>query len=639
MPPVMVPGTVAKYLKFEAKRKTLYQTLERVICGHANLAQIGGVEMEDLKPLRIALPVSAVYIAAFVGILISLTILTYEQLSSPYLSLSKDPSATCIEVPLSVTGTFEASWDGYWQTNKNFDQGKSLYAVSLVGSSVSTANFTAIFDKFESTLALYGAKAKKRNSAFALLYYASFTLVDKASNMRFYSTAEATDIFFNQLYSTTVSSRNGTCGSRKTTKKYIAGTYDRAEKALVAEVPFILNETYLGNSAVGLTSAYAETCPTVFRQWQNLDVQYNKSKSGNPAADPATAANKGHATVKYVFDINAAILAMSINQGFNSVKNLIPLTAKIRIRDANNGGKAPIKDYDKLVAYMDPNSFSPDKIPIYCYNRTAMSWLTDDQRSSSSPDICFLGSHDDGQNFVTLYYPVMAQMANNNDYVDNYGNKRMDPCDCSRQKIAYCNYQDVIWGMIFDRGNKTAPSRLHEIALRAQKFIIDDAEDGDISATEYFQAMLGYSCNVDYGRNVASEPIRQKSPATNTFWAEDKVAGKNQSYADFLKTEWDKICPWGTCASFIFESYADETTYPYLALNKYHVSLTDFPGTETFVDKTYNINPDKEHKLTMCTDTISNTESMYKLGLEPPVPLTQQYFQCRPTVQTVRRQV
>jgi hypothetical protein len=302
----------------------------------------------------------------------------------------------------------------------------------------------------------------------------------------------------------------------------------------------------------------------------------------------------------------------------NQVKGLTKISSQVRMKFP--GGIQPIEDFDKLVAYIDPYSFSPDKTPVYCYDKSKLSGLT--QAQLDGPDICFLANHDEGQIVTQLYYPVLSQMANNPAQSDAYGNLRMDACQCPDQKYnAYCNYQDVLWGLIFDPGNSTNTGKLKDIALAAQGLIVANPDTGDIDFAQYFEQVLGFSANVDYAKATASQTI----PGA---WASGK------SYEGLLKDAWDVVCPWGTCVAFVFESYADETTYPYQGLNKYHVQLSDFSG-ETFADPNYGINGTKLHKLQMCTDTLSMADALAGLGSKPPITLTQKYYQCRPKVSQV----
>jgi hypothetical protein len=205
----------------------------------------------------------------------------------------------------------------------------------------------------------------------------------------------------------------------------------------------------------------------------------------------------------------------------------------------------------------------------------------------------------------------------------------MEPCTCpDKAKSAYCNYQDVIWGLIFDQGNSTSPGRLQDIALAAQNFLVNDKENGDISFGAYFEEMLGYTANVDYGRKTADQPIQFD-------WSKDPSTGNFRSYKQLLKSSWDKICPWKTCSAFVFESYADDTTYPFIGLNKYHVQLADLSNEAPFQDSSYLTNPTAFHKQQMCTDTLSQPTAIEMLASVPPITLTQKYYQCRPTLRNV----
>lgn len=121
--------------------------------------------------------------------------------------------------------------------------------------------------------------------------------------------------------------------------------------------------------------------------------------------------------------------------GINFASNLTKIDAKVNFPE---GAKPPINNYAKLQAYMDPNSFSPDRVPVYCYDKVALGL---DAAHVAGPDICFLISHDVGQSQMVVYYPVMAQVANNAKKRDKLGNMKMDPCLCPDRKYdAYCKF-------------------------------------------------------------------------------------------------------------------------------------------------------------------------------------------------------
>ena len=494
-------GLVASYFKMEAKKKTCMKRVEELVVEGSGLKELGGVELMDYRAYHLALPLAALYMSAFLGILIGLTYVgTTSQLNSPYLSLTNDANALCEDVPQTVTGKFEGDYLGHWQTDAGFDQSKSIFAIEFLGSSLSNATFTATMSEFAVRLAGLGAKATKRNSLFANLVYSTFTFVKEQYNIRFFSTAEATDIFFNQLLTASLSGRRGTCNTLNTTNRVIEGHYDWGRKSLVAEIPFVLNRTYVGNALANGKldlSWQAEPCRDVFKIFDPVVG----------VADPIINANKGgNADLVFNFDINSVIAVTAINLGLNFITlgGLKKINAKILIRP---GTRPPIKYYDKLIAYIDPNSFSPDKTPIYCYDKANMPGVFTDAQLAG-PDICFLVSHDEGQNVIQVFYPVVAQMSNNLDQADPFGNIRMDSCSCPDQKYSgFCNEQDVLWGLIFDRGNSTNAGQLEKIAFMVQSIVVADPESGDIKAMERFEDMLGFTANVDYARNTAHKPI------------------------------------------------------------------------------------------------------------------------------------
>ena len=633
-----IPASVIEYLDIQLQKRTLYSRLEEYACDAAPEA-VGGVLLDDLRKYYLALPVGFLYVAAFAGILIGLTTIGVQNtITSKYLSLSKlDSGATCKEVPAAQSGIYRGTWDGYWNTQAGYDPSKSLFVLEFSGANVGNLGFSATMGQFAHQLNRLGRMAESRNTAWAQMVYASYSFTSVKSNMKFYSSADAKDIFFQQLLTATISGHNGTCNSYATTGRRIDGSFDYAYSQLVAKVPLAGEDkkylTYIGESLnTTKRNMVPETCPDI--------VQLNRM-----LYNPSTAANKAGDALIFNFDINSIISAISLNLGIVNTTNLVRTTVKLRTKEV--GGYTPIKYFDKIRAYFDPNSFSPDLSPLYCYDKVALGAegvLTPEQ--VAGPEICFLGSHNPGQDVMQLFYPTMSQVANNPYKTDSHGNLKMDPCQCPDQKYsAYCNYQDVIWGMVFDSGNSTYTGRLHEIAFKAQSFMLGktfggDPVNGDILAQRYFEEMLGYSANVDYARDTSNQKIGALSKdqfnaatgAKQTKGVGNAWAG-GKSYNQLLKASWAKICPWGTCAAFVFETYADMTNFGYQGLNKFHVQMAEFSNI-TFVDANYTSSPNALHKLQMCTDTITMAAAMAKLSLVPPIPLVQSYYECTPTTQS-----
>jgi hypothetical protein len=594
-----MPADVKKFLKLEVRKRTWYGFFQDKLTDYSPEI-CGGVETKDLKPHGLALPWAILYIGASFASGFYLTYLgTTTLLGAKYLALDKtDPNAVCKDVPQPVSGSFEGNSDGLWVTDPAFDYSKSIFTLEFTGSSLGNETFTKVMNKFADQLAVYGAKAKVRNAAFANALYATYTLQDAATNMKFYSSAQATDIFFNQVATAIISGKNGTCNSYKTTSRYIAGSFDRATKQLVAEVPIQLVPSYLGNSMnKTLAARYPETCSSI----ANFIPQY---------FDPMAAANKGgvegFGSLKFEFDVNSMLTVIALNQGLTKASDLTRISAHFNVPD---GVKPPIRNYEALVAYIDPYSFSPNREPVYCYDKTNPALgLTNDQ-INGGPDVCFLGSHNEGQSTVQLYYPVLAQVFNNPARSDKYGNLKMEQCTCPDfQYNTYCNYQDVIWGAIFDYGNSTSPGHLDKIAFAAQALYINNKDgNGDVLATNYFSDILTFTANVDYARDTADTPI--VSFTTSAEVAIDNSWSGGKSYNQLLNAAWTTVCPWGTCAAFVFESYSDDVTYSYVGLNKYHVQLAEFSN------QTFKGSDGKVHKLQ--SEFLLSSSSSPSLSLSP----------------------
>jgi len=84
---------------------------------------------------------------------------TAKQLATKYLSLTAPDAstATCSKIPVAVTGTFYADLDGAWSTSKAFDRHKSLYQLTMTGSSVSEEQYTSAMQSLSRRVQAFGA--------------------------------------------------------------------------------------------------------------------------------------------------------------------------------------------------------------------------------------------------------------------------------------------------------------------------------------------------------------------------------------------------------------------------------------------------------------------------------------------------
>ena len=417
-----IPSNVAAVLSIEARKKGWYAKLEDWLL-NLSPPTIGGVELRDMSRFNLTVPIASLYVITYTCILIGLTFYgTRVQLNTKYLALdTNDPNSICKEVPQSVSGTYEGTWDGYWVTDQEFDFAKSLFAIEFTGSAIDVVDYHAAMQSFADKLAAYGEMAKNRNIAWAMLLYGSYSFNVPSARMRFYSTAEGSSLFFNKVQSISLSGRNGICNPYPTTDQFISGSFDRPTKSLLVTVPIIHSTTNLKAMGDGfnasLTSKFEETCPNI-------------TKFFNPLAfNPALGSNRE--SLGFHFDINTIITVLSLNLGITKASDLTKISAKINLRV---GDPYPILNYDDLVAYIDPISYSPDRVPVYCYDKTSPA-LKLSAAQVAGPDICFLGSHEDGQENVVLFFPTMAQVWNNPKRMNSHMNAAMQVCKCPLDKV------------------------------------------------------------------------------------------------------------------------------------------------------------------------------------------------------------
>lgn len=201
---------------------------------------------------------------------------------------------------------------------------------------------------------------------------------------------------------------------------------------------------------------------------------------------------------------------------------------------------------------------------------------------------------------------------------------RIQPCLCPRDWYEpTCSSQDFVIGFIFDNfdGDNIDGEYQYlrrpqiEMALKLQKFLIDDPVNGDIALMEFASKVLIYTLNIAYLPSKANDPINNGYDSwgdmVNNTWA------GGMSYNQLLDAAWSELCK--DCAAYVFESYAYgfSTT---VSLNRFQVNYQDLLGNNSLP--------------LACRDGLSQTKAMTLLAAQPPVGLVHTYFECTKSLQS-----
>ena len=570
------------------QKESLCEKIEEKVLD-ATITEFGGFAMEDLKELKLVLPITFSYICGFI---IAFVVLMNQNiqalLSQQFLSLTQDQggAAICESVPLPVTGTFLGSTEGYWETNQKFNYNSSIFRLQFASSSMSNEKYTNTMLKFKSQLETIGSKAKNRSVLFNYLVLSTFRLYDADAAMMLSTTADP-GIYFDSVVQTAAfsSSDGAVCNPYGTTGRETNGYFDKATKRLVMEFPLnfskaaiedvgeLNGQTNFGNfdGSYFSSGSYADTCP------MNID----KSAFGGGAyaasliktlAVPSFPEYRGGIN-KFSFDVRSIVLAVSLNLGLTTTDKLLKVET-IFLSEGDN------------MAYIDP-IVDPPMDPVVC-NKKA--------KGDTGPDVCFLVFYK--STFIVLVYPILSQLKTQDGVPGgSITSPRLSQCLCPHDALeSYCNTNDFYIGIL--QGHS-----ILDLAQRVRKIIIDDPVNGDVTAMTLFSHVLGYTANAAFAANENDIKIVSQGTVDNS-WA------NGMSWNELLADAYADLCP--DCVGWVFETHgAEGTSNVALSLNRYLVRLSQFSASNVTI---YNKYSGAFVSQQNCVDSISQSEAMGELA-------------------------
>ena len=176
----------------------------------ALIPSFGGSRLKNL-PKKEAFILTFSYVFVFA---LTFSLLLWNNATTSYaerfLSLNSGALGTdCQEVPLPVSGTFEATSDGIWQTQRGFSFNRSTFSIDLSGAELTNSDYHAGMTHFAQKLSAMGARGVMRNVLNNLIVWATFSF--KYEDMLFTSTADAAYIFDATIGQSAMTSIKGVC--------------------------------------------------------------------------------------------------------------------------------------------------------------------------------------------------------------------------------------------------------------------------------------------------------------------------------------------------------------------------------------------------------------------------------------------
>jgi hypothetical protein len=362
-------------------------------------------------------------------------------------------------------------------------------------------------------------------------------------------TADPTIMYNNQVFTSILTSANG--GVCSNLEQW--GSFDRANSEFVWNVPQnrpdkwqYLNGSFFGNlNTLGLPISTPEQCPDqfLFQDWVYYSPLVTKAE-----------------TLSLGFDIRSITAAIALNFGIIKMSDMTMTSSPYGI-----GAAGGIPGHFHISVLYAPHD------PIFCADIKGLRdkyKLDISDAQVSGPPICFLVK---GAAFRPIFfYPITAAL--------NYNllTAQETICTCpDDMHVAFCNERDFVIAMFYDTDRAIANiTKPFEFALSLQQFLIDDSSNGDLYMQRYVANFLSSSLYLSYTPGNANyEPQSGWNLSAGMPGYYDYSFLQNMTYSELHMSEWQKICPWGTCGAFVFESYKVNLLDQFLPLNKYNYQV------------------------------------------------------------------
>lgn len=505
---------------------------------------------------------------------------------SKYLSLnSTDHTQKCTDVPQTLTANFQGSYQGYWNTNSNFQLNSSLYVIEFSGASIDNTKYDEIMSSFQHNLNLVGEKAANRSTLWSLIVWSTFCYSASDSGVLFYSNTDAGVIFNLKSLVATLSSAQGICPNQM-----LSGSFDVSSKQLSIIIP--TNSTALTDYFSDELSYYGaynflEPCPN----------QASLVKSG--VLLPQYWMNYRNGYFDLSFDIRSAVLAVALS---------------LNLTDASGLGKVTTQTSKQFHSYIYiDDSYSPPMDPVMCLDKADPFWKLSGEEVDG-PEVCFVYQGVD-QN-ILFAYPTMSGL-----------NSYSSVCNCPEDKDDFhCNNEDYAIGFIYDL-NFNFTNLVRSVALSMQDIVIKDPVSGDLTVINTLAPILVWTLKLQY-----------YDESKYNYYHNSETIKESLSHA------YNTICP--SCGAAVLELYGYDfygDDIPFynkmlFAMNLNGVQLSQLSNATSSMSIKVSCHPPGSNNCTykseslprfMCTDSFSQPSPLGRLAGKSPVPLVQNYYECQ----------
>ena len=590
---------------------------KRTLLDYASLLgrpYLGGVRKYDLRRLGVALPATIAYVVAVFAIFSA--VLNYQintQSSQRFLSLmgETDPNLQCLEVPLTVTETHQATLTGTWDTQLGYVLNQSYYQIDFNSATLTSSDYVSLMEVFRLYFKQLGAKYEKKLYVINLI---SMILADtamhstksKTKGLELSTSVDPKYVFNGGVLNSFLVDKNGACVGKSS--MYTSGSYDFSTAALGLNLPLHLDNTYLNNTWLPSTSSALS--PSLLK---NAPCA---SKFGGYLVDFFTEWQSQYrdGELDFKFDMRSFVAAVGCNLGIDKVTNYAKVYADPNFKSGNMEG---------IIGYVDP-WYAEGMEPFWCLDKRHKKWgLTEHE----GPPICFISSIG-MRPTANLYYPTITQYYFDSDtYLGDY-RRRPLVCTCKTGNKR-CPTNRFILGFFF--GIDTAMTKIADdddfahymstvrlltvpFARRMQKFLVDDPDAGDVAAVLHASTVLIYSVEVADAPALADKPIQSFTDSTGQFHNNSWAQGK--SYNELLASAWGELgCT--NCSAMVFLVDGSRS------LSRFGLELSELAAgghAGSSGDALDEVG---------CRNIIYSRDAFDRMSATPPVALVYPYFECK----------
>ena len=142
-------------------------------------------------------------IAAFIYFVYTGTVST---LKTQYISLERNTAdQICDDVPIAITGQWEANLDGKWSSDPTFNYNTSALLLTASDAHIDETKFRKSISKLQSRFKTIGLREKNRDLSWSYLAWSTLVAKDESANLTMKTTANPSYIFANKVVTLSIS--------------------------------------------------------------------------------------------------------------------------------------------------------------------------------------------------------------------------------------------------------------------------------------------------------------------------------------------------------------------------------------------------------------------------------------------------